>query len=78
MKNVQFLIQTNICNKYICKYIGNIDENNFVMFFCNDHKKGLLQTHVHLVQNKILHHQNKTSRKRLQIRGMLIIKEDMQ
>ena len=39
MQNAQVLTKTNGWNKYVCKYIGNIDENNcYIIFLQCSHK----------------------------------------
>ena len=51
MQNAQGLNQKNGCNKYVCKYIWMIDENNYIINFCNAYKNGLLKTHAHFMPN---------------------------
>ena len=50
MQNVQWLTKTNGVNKYVCKYIGKIDENNLVIVRSHPHENGTLiskQTFIH-------------------------------
>ena len=41
IQDAQVLTQTNCCNKYICKYIGKVDEQNYVIVSSSAHKMGL-------------------------------------
>ena len=38
MQNMQVLTNTNGCHKYVNKYLGKIDENNYVIFSANGKK----------------------------------------
>ena len=42
MQNIQCLTQPGLLNKYVCKYIGNIDENNRVIIHAHPHDPGVL------------------------------------
>ena len=50
MYNIQWLTQCRGVNKYIVKYIGKIDEQNYIVVFTDAHKNGTLVTkgnHLH-------------------------------
>ena len=42
MKNIQCLIHSGGINKYICKYVGEIDENDHIIVRAHVHDKGVL------------------------------------
>ena len=42
MQNIQCLTQSGGMNKYVCKYIGKIDENNHVIIRAHPHDPGVL------------------------------------
>ena len=42
MQNIQWLTTSGGLNKYICKYIGKIDENNYVIIRAHPHDPGRL------------------------------------
>ena len=44
MQNVQSILYSPGANKYICKYIGRMDENNHIVVSTNAHKNGELIT----------------------------------
>ena len=50
MQNIQCLFQTNGLNKYICKYIAKIDENNYIIIRAHPHDPGIL-----IAQSVFLH-----------------------
>ena len=50
MQNIQVITDSGGCNKYIIKYIGKIDSQNFVIVYTNSHSNGRLvtkATHIH-------------------------------
>ena len=49
MQNIQRLTGTGGCSKYVCKYIGNIDEQNYVVVEVNG--EGKLMTKAHHLHN---------------------------
>ena len=51
MQNVQYLIQCAGLNKYVCKYVGKIDEQNYVVVFANNKKNGRLMTQSTFLHN---------------------------
>ena len=50
MQNIQILTQTGGVNKYICKYIGKIDEQNYIVVYF-DNKCGSLVTKATFLHN---------------------------
>ena len=42
MQNIQCLTQSGGLNKYVCKYIGKIDENNYFIIHAHPHDPGVL------------------------------------
>lgn len=51
MQNIQYLHCTNGLNKYVCKYIGKIDEQNYVIVKSSQHDKGTLMTKAKFLHN---------------------------
>lgn len=51
MQNAQILTNTNGCNKYVCKYLGKIDENNYVIVFSNPHYKNSVRVKSTFMHN---------------------------
>jgi hypothetical protein len=49
MQNLQILVGTGGVNKYVCKYIGKIDETNYVVIKIDGH--GRLVTRAHFLHN---------------------------
>ena len=50
-KNIQCLIHSGGINKYICKYIGKIDENNYVIIRAHPHDPGVLISQAVFLHN---------------------------
>ena len=44
MQNIQLLTQTGGCNKYVVKYLGKIDDQNYVIVYTDTHTNGILVT----------------------------------
>ena len=44
MQNIQLLTQTGGCNKYVVKYLGKIDDQNYVIVYTDTHTNGTLVT----------------------------------
>ena len=55
MQNIQWLTVCGGLNKYICKYIGKIDENNYVIIRAHPHDPGVL------ISQKVFLHNTKIS-----------------
>ena len=51
MQNIQCLTQSNGVNKYVCKYIGKIDEQNYVVVYVNNERGGILTTKSTFLHN---------------------------
>lgn len=51
MQNIQVLTQTGGVNKYVCKYIGKIDEQNYVVVKVDDKSTGSLMTKATFLHN---------------------------
>ena len=51
MQNAQVLTQTNGCNKYLCKYIAKVDEQNQIIISSSTHKMGTLKSNTEFVYN---------------------------
>jgi len=51
MQNVQWLTQCGGVNKYVVKYIGKIDEQNYVIICTDTHKNGKLVTKAFFLHN---------------------------
>ena len=51
MQNIQILTNTNGCHKYVNKYIGKIDETNYIIVGANGSKHGSLVTHGTFLHN---------------------------
>lgn len=51
MQNIQILSQSGGVNKYICKYIGKIDEQNYVVVDVDNHSNGALVTKATFLHN---------------------------
>ena len=51
MQNVQTLMYSPGTNKYICKYIGKMDENSYNVVSTDDHKNGTLVTETSFLHN---------------------------
>ena len=51
MQNVQMLTECGGVNKYVCKYIGKIDEQNFVIVYTDTHTNGVLVTKKTFLHN---------------------------
>ena len=49
IQNIQRLTGTGGCSKYVCKYIGKIDAQNYVVVECN--REGKLVTKTHFLHN---------------------------
>ena len=50
MQNIQVITDSGGCNKYIIKYIGKIDSQNFAIVHTDSHSNGRLitkATHIH-------------------------------
>ena len=55
MQNIQFISNCGGCNKYTIKYVGKIDEQNYVIVYSDGHKNG------HLVLKSTFLHNTKLS-----------------
>ena len=44
MQNIQYITNCGGCNKYVIKYIGKIDEQNYVIVYSDSHTNGKLVT----------------------------------
>ena len=55
----QVLTQNNVCDKYAYKYIGGIDENNYVVILTDIHQNGALVS-----QSTFMHNTNISSLKK--------------
>ena len=51
MQNVQWLTNSGGVNKYVVKYIGKIDEQNYVIISTDSHKNGRLITKAYFLHN---------------------------
>ena len=51
MQNVQCLMYSAGANKYICKYIGKMDENNYTVVSTDAHKNGTLISQTTFLHN---------------------------
>ena len=51
MQNVQTLMYSPDANKYICKYIGKMDDNNYTVVSTDAHKHGKLRTETSFLHN---------------------------
>ena len=51
MQNLQQLILTGGVNKYVCKYIGKIDEQNYIVIFVDTETNGMLVTKATFLHN---------------------------
>jgi hypothetical protein len=51
MQNVQKITGTGGCNKYVCKYIAKIDEQNYVIVSVKDGANGKLTTNTKFLHN---------------------------
>ena len=51
MQNIQCLTQSGGLNKYVCKYIGKIDENNHVIIRAHPHDPGTLVSQKNILHN---------------------------
>ena len=51
MQNIQLIKGTGGCNKYVCKYVGKIDEQNFVVVKANPNDNGNLITQSNFLHN---------------------------
>ena len=51
MQNIQWLTVCGGLNKYICKYIGKIDENNYVIIRAHPHDPGVLISQAVFLHN---------------------------
>ncbi len=51
MQNIQCLTQSGGLNKYVCKYIGKIDENNHVIIRAHPHDPGVLVSQSTFLHN---------------------------
>lgn len=51
MQNAQVLTQTNGCNKYVCKYVAKVDEQNRVIVSTARNKNGALVTESTFLHN---------------------------
>lgn len=51
MQNVHSLTHTNGAYKYVCKYIGKIDQQNYVVVSTMSHKNGTLTTQSNFLHN---------------------------
>ena len=51
MQNIQKITNTGGCNKYTIKYIGKIDEQNYVIVHTDSHKNDQLMTKSTFVHN---------------------------
>ena len=58
MQNAQVITQTNGCNKCVCKYVGSMDEQNYVVASTSGNKNGSLIT-----RSTFLHYTKITSSK---------------
>ena len=67
MQNVQTLRHSPGTNKYICKYIGNMDNNNYTIVSTDDDKHGKLRTDTSFLYNTKVtlsnHHAKKVTEK---------------
>ena len=63
MQNVQCLMYSVGANKYICKYIGKMDENNYTVVSTDAHKNGTLISQTTFLHNTKIatsaHHEEK-------------------
>ena len=51
MQNIQLLTQTGGVNKYVCKYIGKIDEQNYIVVYVDNERGGHLVMKVTFLHN---------------------------
>ena len=51
MQNIQLLTQTGGVNKYVCKYIGKIDEQNYIVVYTDKESNGSLVTKATFLHN---------------------------
>ena len=51
MQNIQLIKGTGGCNKYVCKYVGKIDEQNYVVVKANPKDSGQLITQSNFLHN---------------------------
>ena len=51
MQNIQLIKGTGGCNKYVCKYVGKIDEQNYVVVKANPTNNGELTTQSNFLHN---------------------------
>ena len=51
MQNVQWITQSDGLNRYICKYVGKIDENNHVIVRAHAHDPGVLISQATFLHN---------------------------
>ena len=51
MQNIQIITNSGGCNKYCIKYIGKIDEQNFVIVYADGNKNGVLITKKSFLHN---------------------------
>ena len=51
MQNIQLIKGTGGCNKYVCKYVGKIDEQNYVIVKANPKDNGNLITQSNFLHN---------------------------
>ena len=51
MRIYQVLTQNNVCDKYAYKYIGGIDENNYVVILTDIHQNGALVSQSTFMHN---------------------------
>lgn len=51
MQNIQLIKGTGGCNKYVCKYVGKIDEQNYVVVKADPNSNGNLVTQSNFLHN---------------------------
>ena len=51
MQNIQIMTNSGGCNKYCIKYIGKIDEHNFVIVYTDGNKNEILITKKSFLHN---------------------------
>ena len=53
MQNIQLLTQTGGVNKYVCKYIGKIDEQNYIVVYVDSQEGHLVNKATFLHNTKV-------------------------
>ena len=66
MQNLQKILHSGGCSKYIIKYIGKIDAQNYIIVYTNGHKNGQLVTKGTFVHNSKLSSSKKNEEQALE------------